>query len=281
MTEIFSNREISIIIWLAIFFVLAFAKKSVLKSFGHLISTFFQQKIIDIVLLMIIYVELLILGLALIGFWEMSLLKDTIIWTAFVGFLLLMKTNKINSEKNYLNFILKDSLKGIVIVEFIANFYNFSLAAELILIPIMTIVGISQVFTQDKPEYKPVEKLFSGITSLFGLVVLIYIVYRISQEFGEFANLLTLKSFLLPIILTTLYLPFLYFVALWSLYEVIIIRLGVRLKKKKQIRYLKKQMFMTFLLNRKKLRKFQREIGFEPIMNKNDINRTLKKFTKN
>lgn len=281
MREIFSNREISIIFWLTIFLLLAFTKKGVLKSFGHLIKTFFQQKIIDTVLLMIIYIELLVLGLALIGFWELSLLKDTILWTAFVGFLLLMKTNKINSEKRYLNFILKDSLKGIIIVEFIANFYNFSLATELILIPIMTFVGISQVFTQDKPEYKPVEKLFSGITSLFGIVVLIYTVYRISQEFGEFANLMTLKSFLLPIILTILFLPFLYFVALWSLYEVMLIRLGSRLKKKKHKKYLKKKMLMTFLLNRKKLRKFQREMGFEPIMNKKDINRTLKKFAKN
>jgi hypothetical protein len=228
---------------------------------------------------MIIYIELLILGLALIGFWELPLLKDTILWTLFVGFLLLMKTNKINSEKGYLNSIFKDSLKGIIIVEFIANIYNFSLVAELILIPIMTLVGISQVFTQDKPEHKPVEKLFSGITSLFGIVVLIYTVYRIFQEFGEFANLMTLKSFLLPIILTILFLPFLYFVALWSLYEVMIIRLGSRLKKKKHKKYLKKRMFITFHLNRKKLRKFQREMGFEPIMNKKDINRTLKKFT--
>jgi len=280
MREIFSNRELSIIIWLTIFLVFSFTKKDVLKSFGHLISTFFQQKIIDTVLLMIIYVELLVLGLSLIGFWELPLLKDTILWTIFVGFLLLMKTNKINSEKSYLNSILKGSLKGIIIVVFIANFYNFSLVIELILIPIMTLIGISQVFTQDKPEYKLVEKLFNVITSFFGVVVLIYTIYRISQQFGEFANLMTLKVFLLPIILTILYLPFLYFVALWSLYEVMIIRLDSRLKKKKHKKFLKKQMFMTFLLNRKKLRKFQGEMGFETIMNKKDINRILKKFTK-
>lgn len=281
MREIFNNREISIIIWLTIFLLFAFTKKGVLKSFGHLIKTFFQQKIIDTVLLMIIYIELIVLGLALIGFWELPLLKDTILWTLFVGFLLLMKTNKINSEKGYLNSIFKDSLKGIIIVEFIVNIYNFSLVAELILIPIMTFVGISQVFTQDKPEHKPIEKLLGGITSLFGIVVLIYTIYRISQEFGEFANLMTLKSFLLPIILTLLFLPFLYFVALWSLYEVIIIRLGSKLKKKKHKKYLNKIMLMTFHLNRKKLRKFQREMGFESIMNKKDINRTLKKLTKN
>jgi|TARA_R110002051_G_scaffold37329_1_gene80277 hypothetical protein len=281
MREIFSNREISIIIWLTIFILLVFTQKGVLKSFSHVIKAFFQQKIIDTVLLMVIYIELLILGLTLIGFWEPPLLKDTILWTLFVGFLLLMKTNKINSEKGYLNSIFKDSLKGIIIIEFIANIYSFSILTELIIIPIMTLVGISQVYTQDKPEHKSVEKLFSGITSLFGIVVLIYTVYRIFQGFGEFANLMTLKSFLLPIILTILFLPFLYFVALWSLYEIMIIRLGSRLKNKKHKKYLKRRMFMTFHLNRKKLRKFQSEMGFEPIMNKKDINSTLKKFTEN
>lgn len=125
MREIFSNREISIIIWFTIFLLLAFTKKGVLKSFGHLIKTFFQQKIIDIVLIMIIYVELIVLGLTLIGFWELSLLKDTILWTVFVGFLLLMKMSKINSKNEYLKSILKDSIKGIIIIEFIANFYQF------------------------------------------------------------------------------------------------------------------------------------------------------------
>src|SRR5690606_18115801 len=156
-----------------------------------------------------------------------------------------------------------------------------SLVVELILIPILTIVGVSQVFTQDKPEYKPVEKLFNGFISLFGFVILVYTVYRISQEFGQFANLMTLKSFLLPIVLTILYLPFLYLVALWSLYEVMILRMGIRLKKKNHKSYLKKQMFRTFLLNRKKLREFQREMGFEPIMDKKDVERTLKNFTEN
>ena len=278
MREIFSNREISIIIWLTIFLLLAFTKKGVLKSFGHLIKTFFQQKIIDIVLLMIIYVELIVLGLTFIGFWELPLLKETILWTVFVGFLLLMKTNKINSDKGYLNFILKDSLKGIIIIEFIANFYNFSLVAELILIPIMTLVVISQVFTQNKPEYKPVEKLFNGITSLFGFVVLAYTSYRISQEFGKFANLLTLKSFLNPIILTLLYIPYLYFIALWSLYENVVLSLSRRLKKKKHKRYLKNKMFRRFLFNRKKIEEFHKEMRFEPIMNKKDINRILKTY---
>lgn len=276
MTEIFNNREISIIIWLAVFFLFAFIKKDLRESFGKIVSTFFSKGIINVVLLMIVYNGLVILGLTLLKFWETPLLKDSIFWLAFIGFPLLMKTDKINSENNYLNFILKDSIKGIVILEFITNFYNFSLTMELILIPTMTIVGISQVLIKDKYA----KRFFNIITSIFGVTVLAYTIYRIYNGFEEFANLITLKSFLLPIILTVFYLSFLYLVALWDLYRTMIIRVGSRLKKVKHKKYLKKKMYMTFLLNRKKLRKFQKEMGFEPIMNKKDINQTLKKFIK-
>ncbi|UZO81551.1 hypothetical protein NBT05_03525 [Aquimarina sp. ERC-38] len=229
---------------------------------------------------MTIYVGLIILGLIIIGFWEISMLKDSLLWIAFAGFPLLMKTNNINSEQGFLNLIMRDSLKGIVIIEFIANLYTFSLITELILILIMTFVGAATITTKGKPEYKSVEKLFSGITSIFGVIVLTHTIYKITQGFGNFASLMTVKSFLLPIILTFAFVPLLYCVALWSFYEITFIRMNRRLKKKKQKRYLKKRMFTNFWLNRGKLRRFQSEMGFEPIMSNKDIDNVIFKFMK-
>lgn len=278
MIDFISNRELSIVFWLTIFLVFALLKKDVRKSSKHLISAFFQHKIIVVTLLMIVYIESIILGLVKIGFWEPSLLKDTFYWPIFVGFPLLMKTTKIGSEKKYLKSILIGSIKGVVIIEFIANFYSFSLLTEFILIPVMTIIGASQIFSKDKPEYHVVEKLFSNIVFLFGLVVLLYTGYQLYQGFGEFANLTTLKSFLLPIILTIVFLPFLYLIALWSLYETMLFRIGHRIKKDKDKRYLKWSMFTTFFFNRKKLRKFQEDLGFETISERKDIKKAIRKF---
>ena len=280
MIQIFSNREISIIFWFLIFLLFVLTKKSVRNSSAHLVKTFFNEKIIDIVFLMTIYIGLIILGLTLIGFWEISMLKDSLLWIAFAGFPLLMKTNNINSEQGFLNSIMRDSIKGIVIIEFIANLYTFSLITELILIPIMTFVGVAPIITKGKSEYKSVEKLLSGITSIFGVIVLAHTIYKIIQGFGDFASLMTVKSFLFPIILTFAFVPFLYCVALWSLYEIMFIRMNRRLKKKKQKRFLIKRMFTTFWLNRRKLRQFQSEMGFEPITNNKDIDNVIFKFLK-
>ncbi|MDX1349754.1 MAG: hypothetical protein R3279_05890 [Putridiphycobacter sp.] len=231
-----------------------------------------------LILFMLGYIVILLILLATLRFWEIAFLKDTILWIVFVGFLLLMNSNKINSENNYLVSILKDSVKGIVIVEFIANFYSFSIGIELLIIPVLTFIAVIPIVTKGKPEYKSVEKFSNGSLSIFGGVILIYTIYKISQGFNEFANLLTLKSFLLPILLTILYLPFLYFVALWTLYEVMYIRLSSQLKKKKHKKYLKRLMILTFHINRKKLRLFQSELGFEPVQNKKDINRVFENF---
>lgn len=227
---------------------------------------------------MIIYIEILILALTLINFWEPTLIKDSIIWTIFVGFFLLFKTNQINSQENYLHSILKDSIKGIVVIEFIVNFYSFSLLTELILTPVICFIFIIQFSAQKETRYKLVEKIFSGLISLFGFIIIIYSIIKISQETSSFLNLQTLKSFLLPIILTSLYLPFLYCVALWSLYEITISIASYKIKNKKDKLYLKKKIFMTFLFNRKKLNKFQKEIGYASVLKKEDIDLVIYKF---
>lgn len=278
MREIFSNREIATIVWITILLLLLITSKSFSKSFISLLKTLFQRRIINLFLLAVIYIELLILFFISFKFWNSSQTKDTILWTLFVGFPLLMKTNKINQEKEYFKSLFKDIFKGIVIIEFIGDFYNFNLIAELIMIPIMMIIVVSQVFTNDKAEYRPITKFLNGLILVFGIIVLINISYNLIQNFGEFANYKTLKSFLFPIILTISFLPILYLVALWSIYEIVIFRMQVKLEDWKDKIYLKIKLFKTFHFNRRKLREFQGKMGFNPIKNRKDINLTIKKF---
>ncbi len=278
MNQIFNTREISILLWLLIFLLYVSREKSVRNSSLILIKAFFNEKVIDIILLMIIYIGLIILSLTLIGFWDMFLLKGSIIWLAFGGFALIMKTNRDNYKKGYLISILKDSIKGIIIIEFITNLYTFSLITELIIIPVITFIGMSPMVTKDKPEFQQLQKLFNIITSIFGLIILGYTFFKITESFGGFANLITLKKFFYPIILTFTFIPFLYFIEIWTLYENMFVRMKHKLKGKKEENYLKKRIFKTFLFNREKIKRFQNEIRFEQILNKEDIDRLIYSF---
>jgi hypothetical protein len=276
--DFFNNRELSIIIWVIFIIILFFISKEVRNSFKEVIRALCDEKIVDVSLLMIIYSGLMILFLTLFGFWERSLIKETVYWILFVGFPLLLDINKINSEKNYIKTILKDTFKGIIIIEFISNFYNFSLLVELVLIPIITFLELLRIISRDKPEYDNVYKLLNWIVFIFGIVVLIYTVKNILQTPEGFFNILTLKTFLISIVLTVLLIPFLYLVALWSLYESIVISVGLRLTEKNDQKYFSKRLFLKFGLNRKRLKRFQKEIPFGTIREKKDIEKTLKDF---
>lgn len=227
-----------------------------------------------------IYVELIILILAISSFWDLSFLKDSIAWFIFAGIPLVFSFQKVNSEKSHFKTILSSSIKGIILVEFITNFYSFSLVAELVLIPVITFIGIMQVASELKPEHNQVSNFLKTIMGLIGLTIFGLMVYRISHNLSDFININTLKTFILPIILTISTLPFLYFVALYSIYQIIIFRMSRRLKKKKHKRYLKMKLIQNFHINRPRLRKFQQNLGFEPIMNKSDIKNVIRKFGK-
>lgn len=271
MMNFFSNRELSIILWSITILFILFFNKEIRKSLLELTIIFFKTKIIDVFLLMIIYIELLILFLACINFWEVSLLKDSIFWILFAAFPLIINTK----EKNSLKKVLKDSIKVIVLIQFIINFYNFSFIVELIFVPVIILFVLLEVTSKRDEEHKHLTKFFKGINVILGITITIYSLWSLFTNFDEFVNFVTLKSFLFPIIITILFLPFLYFVSLYSLYETMLIRLSMRLENSKDKRYLKRKLFFCFLLNLKKLRKFQRQLGYVSIKSKEDIDNVL------
>lgn len=226
----------------------------------------------------LIYVELIILVLAISSFWDLDFLKDSISWFVFAGIPLVFSFQKVNSEKNHFRTIVYNSIRGIVLVEFITNFYSFSLVVELILMPLITFIGLLQVFGENKNEYNQVSNLLSSLLAIISFTILCIMIYKISQNSSDFLSIKTLKTFTLPLVLTLATLPFLYFVALYSLYERLLARMSLSLKKRKHKRYLKIKLIQKFHINRKKLKRFQSQLGFEPIMKKKDIKEVIKKF---
>ncbi len=252
--------------------------KSIRKGLKPVFSALFSRQLVDVFFMTLIYVELIILVLSIIGFWNLDFLKDSIYWFVFAGIPLVFSFEKVDSEKNYFRTIVYDSLKGIVLVEFIANFYSFPIAVELIIMPIILFIGLLQVFGENKKEYNQISNLLSGLLAIITFTMFCIMLYKTSQNPSDFLSVKTLKTFTLPIILTFATLPFLYSVALYSLYESLLLKMSVRLKKKKHKRYFKIKLIQKFHFNRKKLKRFENELGLEPIMKKSDIKEVIKKF---
>ena len=219
--NIFSTREVALFIWFLILLFFGCRSKEVRQSIKKVIKAFFVKQIILAFISQLLYVLVIVFLLSQIGLWDMSLLKDTFLWILFSGIILFINIRKAENI-NYFSKVIKDNIKFVIIWEYLFNFYTFSLIWELVLMPIIFLVSIMQVFIDNSPkedrEYDKVISLFNTILVLIGLCAISYVTYKTVTEFEYLYTFANLKSFLLPILLIILTLPYFYGLALYMNY---------------------------------------------------------------
>ncbi len=237
----FSNREIALFIWIFVAMTATMFSKSIRRSLSVISKAFFVRSILITFLLFIGYVFAIIFGLFKSGFWDFSLLKDTVFWTFGFAIVLVFKANKTKRISDFKE-IMKDAVKWTVIIEFLVAFYTFSLITELIILPLLVFFGMLQAYSDTDKKYAQVSKILKGTLSTIGIGVLGFVVYKTLYNGGELISIGNLKSLVLPIILTTLFIPFVYLLSLFMIYENLFKRLrffindsAIRKKVKRQV----------------------------------------------
>lgn len=242
LIESLSNREAALFAWLLLISIGFLCIKTIRQSFYQVLKNLFEPKIILIIILLLLYITIFAFLLNYINFWAISLLKDTILWTLGLAFPLLFQSHKIKT-KSYFIELIKKMLKYIVVFEFVVNFYTFSLKTEIIIFPILLIAGLMQIVASYEHQYQQVENLIKHFFTLFSCITLAYVIYKTGTQYDTLLTMATLKSFVLPFILTGLLLPFIYFLALWTEYEMLFVRLKALLNDKSILKDLKYQIF--------------------------------------
>lgn len=237
--EIFNNRELASIIWLAIIGLLLQINKSTREASINLLKSFFEWKITSVILLALSYSAAIVWILWIFKFWDHALLKGTIIWFTGSGFFILMNLNKADKEKNFFKNILRDNLKLILILEFVINFHKFSLLAEMFILPALAFLAMLQVFAEKEERAKIVKTAIDWIFVIIAVTFFIISIRDITNDITGFANYSNLKSFLLPVILSISFIPFAYLIAVFMNYEILFVRLGFYLKNKSDLRFAK------------------------------------------
>ena len=274
----FNNREIAIILWVLIFFVLVLFYKKNCASLFSVLKIITSKKFILLIFSMLLYVSLIIYLFHKIGLWDTSVIKDSILWFFGVAFIMVVNSNKASEAEHYFQKVLLDNLKLVVLLEFIINLYVFNLAIEIILIPILFIIVVLLAYAESKKEYVDVKKVLDYILGIIGICFIIFALSNIFMNFPSFANLDNLRSFLLPPILTLAFLPFIYLFALYIVYESFFLRIDIFNENKAITRYAKRKIFALCHLNLRRLNKLSRKVGSMKINNKNDVLKIFKKF---
>jgi len=280
-----NNREKAVIIWILIFSALALSRKlyrkDILTSIFNLLKALVQN--VRIFTAMLLYVTLIVFLFYKINLWNVSLIKDTVFWLLGTAVVLLVNSNKASEDKQFFKNVLLNSLKFILLLEFVVNMYTFSLAAELILMPILFIIGVMSALAKIKKEGGPIKKIADFILSAFGLYIIVFVLFNTFRDYRNLVTIENLRALLLPPLLTFAYMPFLYFVALYMAYEKLFLRLDIFFEKDKALaRFTKRKIFTLCLVNLRKLNEFVKENTkeFMRLNDKDDVLSMLRKFNK-
>jgi hypothetical protein len=261
----FSNREIAFGIWLIAFGCwlgyVTFSKPSVRASFFDLSRALANRKIIAALSLMATYIGLQILGLAEIGLWDESQLKNTIIWAISVAVVSLFRVGQIATDPNYFRNAIRDNLRLVVFLEFLVTFYSFELCVEILIVPAMTFVTLLLVVAQNDKKFAAVERLLNSIVMAFGLILVAFTAYKLVTDFGSFATAQTVSDFSTPTLLTLLYLPFTFVMAVYVSYENAFVALHFSTKDPTVRNYAKWRSILAIGPQTSLLRRWTREMN--------------------
>lgn len=273
-----NNRDIAVLVWLALAAILLSLKADIRDAFKDVVRAFLDRRIILILATAAIYVALCVLLLSKLNAWQWSNLKTTLVWALTFGFVSLIEVVRIDEDSTYFRKVLRDALAGTAIVTFIAEFYTFNLLAELFLVPVISIVTIMQATASFRPEHARVGKLLGNVLTGIGLFIFFYAAYRTVVEFSDFATFETVREFMIPILLTILFIPFAYLFATYVIYQALFIRTDWVIEDPELRKYAKLQAILAFHINHDFMRRWARAMKLTCPQNKADVRRIIREL---
>lgn len=276
MDHIFNNREIASALWLLLSLILlviwVISNSRARAEFRNLIRAFLKWGSLVPLIAMVIYIALVVWGLSAIGFWDVSATKVTVFWILGSALIMLFRANKVEEREGFFKEAILNNLKLIAVLEFVSNAYTFSLWIELLLVPSVAFIVMLKAYTEVKVKtdssYRLVNKWLGYTLAVTGLVVLSIAFHRAIYDSDGFITIHNLRDFLLPVVLSILYLPFSYAWALFLAYDTLFSRINVYNRDRKLARHLKKLILLTFHVRLWRLLQWARQT---PILHINNL----------
>ncbi len=277
-TNSLNNRDIALIIWIIVILFWLLFQKNILATLFSALKIFASKKILIPFILMLSYIALMILAFSKIGFWNTPMTKDTVYWIIGAALVMFVNFDKAIKDEHYFKSALLDNLKLVVLLEFIINLYVFNLIVEVILLPIIAFIILLSTYAGTSEQYISVKKMLDVIMGIIGLSFILFALYNVTLDFQGFVAMDNLRSFALPPIFTLVFFPFIYFLALYSLYENIFIRLDHFNEDKRITNYAKWKIIAACHFNLRKLRHFSKQTAIMRITNKADVLAAIHSF---
>ena len=273
-----NTREIAILTWSGILLFSLLLKREIREAALGVVRAFVQPKILQWVGLMVAYVAVCTAGLWKFGAWTCDNLKTTIVWVLTFAFVTMMNRLALAGDPTAFRRLAMEAIAPTALVVFIAELYTFNIWVELVLVPALTIVGLMVAVAQLKPELAIVIRPLNMIQTWAGFSILGYSLYRIVSDFGEFATANNGREFAVPILLSLLFLPFLFVMAVAAAYETQFTSLLITINDRRLAAYAKRQAFFAFRGNTDYVRRLTRNIHLQNIKDREGVKRAIREL---
>lgn len=223
----FTNREIAIMIWVGLFIFYCLLKTDIRKPIKNIIKIAFSKKYIEMYFVIYAYIFFLLFILYKIKFWQLSLLKDTIIWLITIPVFSVIKASEENYKKYFLE-TLKECFEVYVLIEFIGVNYPFNIWIELIIIPIVLLLSLVGEFGEKFGGTKEVSTFAYIIVIIISVIAFIHSIRLAIIDIQNIFTIDTLKDICFIPILTIAYMPMTYLILVFMNYETIWFRINLK-----------------------------------------------------
>ncbi len=236
---------------------------------------FKSKSLVLLVGAMAVYLGITIFLLHSAGLWNQSHLKTTVIWVIAFAFVSLFGVVDAKNERKFLGSTFKKAVGVTVLLQFVSEFETFQLPVELAIVPIITLTAIARELSGPGKQRMGPSIALDWILMAFGLIFLLKGCQGIADRPQEFFSAGTFLEFFVPVLLTTLYLPFLF----GTFFVVTANRFVAVLKRRLDAdlwRYTRNRSFVAFLLQPHGMVHLQRHfLIFSPV-SKSEVDSSIR-----
>lgn len=161
-----------------------------------------------------------------LGLWDVSHAKDSIIWLVVIGFGLVLNSDRASKHDGFFRRTITGAIGLTALLEFYMNVLVFPLPVELVLQPVLVLLGLLSVVAGLNAKYRPAKSLVDGILAISGILIAVLVGSQLVHDWPSIDKPGLLLDLALPVWLTITSLPFVYAFGMILNYEVAFMRIA-------------------------------------------------------
>lgn len=270
------NRELAVSLWLFLVLCFCLTKREVRPSILSLAKAFGARPILIMLVAMVVYFTAVVFLLSFIGLWDKSQLKLSLLWIVTAGISSLFLIQKIHKNKNHIRRAVKSTFKLSVLLDFFVNLHRMPFIAELVFVPIATILAAVLAYSEAQDGYENASIFATKVLSAFGIGLLIYASWFVATHSTEVVTADNARSLVLPILFSLTLLPFLWTASICTAYQEVFVRLQFTIDDRSLHPYIKWKLVSGFRSNTELLNEWFKNTWRGSITTKAEVNKSIR-----